>query len=336
MIRGPIRAWDRFWFAPISARPLGAFRVAYGVLAICNLGLLMAADTDYWLTDAGLLRGAESRALAGPLCPSPLHWVQDPTTVRLVLVGTLAAAVGLTLGWRTRAASVLYYLGLLAIHHRNVATASGADVLLMSLAFCLMLSPCGAAYSLDARRAARSRGGTPADPLIIPWAQRLIQIQIAGLYLVTALLKVNGATWLDGTALHYVLCNREVGRFDLSALAGYPVLVNLLTYGGLAVELSLAVFLWSRPARRWVIPAGLGLHLGIFFLVNIPIFGELASAGYLVFLGSAEWEAIRARFHPVGWARRAFLPAPGSAYRLPTSGPLVAGSEVSGAAPGSA
>ena len=35
----------------------------------------------------------------------------------------------------------------------RVTTASGADVLLMLMAFYLMLSPCGAAYSLDARRA---------------------------------------------------------------------------------------------------------------------------------------------------------------------------------------
>ncbi len=28
-----LRPWNRFWFAPISARPLGAFRVVFGVLA---------------------------------------------------------------------------------------------------------------------------------------------------------------------------------------------------------------------------------------------------------------------------------------------------------------
>ena len=33
----PLRAWNIFWFGPISARPLGAFRIAFGVIALANL-----------------------------------------------------------------------------------------------------------------------------------------------------------------------------------------------------------------------------------------------------------------------------------------------------------
>lgn len=335
MTPNPLRAVGRYFFAPVSARPLGAFRVVYGALAVFNLLMLLGFDTDYWLTDRGIFRGAEARAIAGPLRPSPLQWVQDPVTVRVVLVGTLAAAVGLTLGWRTRLMGVLYYLGLLSIHHRNVATASGADVLMMVLAFYLMLSPCGAAYSLDARRARRLRGGTEAEPIIVPWAQRLIQVQIGILYMVTSVLKANGATWLGGTALHYVLCNKEVGRFDLSALTEYPILVNLLTFGGLAVEFALAFGLWSRAARPWVIPLGLGLHAGIFFVVNIPLFGELSTAGYLVFLSSAEWQGLRSRSHALAAAvRRRVLNL--SARARPRPGRSFGGAEGAQASPGPA
>ena len=45
----------------------------------------------------------------------------------------------------------------------------------------------------------------------------------------------------------------SVGRVDLSGLAAYPVLVNVLTFGGLGIELCLAFLLWVRPARPWVI-----------------------------------------------------------------------------------
>ena len=105
----------------------------------------------------------------------------------------------------------------------------------MILAFYLMLSPCGAAYSLDARRASRRRG-TLAEPLIVPWAQRLIQLQLCLVYFNTAVLKANGSTWLDGTALHFVLNNSEVGRFSLDPLTEYPLAINALTLGGLVVE----------------------------------------------------------------------------------------------------
>ena len=76
----PIRAWNRFWFAPISARPLGAYRIVFGILVLVHL-LLISVDLDYWYTDAGVLRGTEARELAGPLRFSPLQWYQDPATV---------------------------------------------------------------------------------------------------------------------------------------------------------------------------------------------------------------------------------------------------------------
>jgi hypothetical protein len=290
----PLKAWNRFWFAPVSAKPLGAFRIAFGCLSIFNL-LLLTVDFDYWLSDLGMIKGKESLDIAGWLRPSILNHLHDPTSVRIVFGVTLAAAVGLTVGWRTRLVTVIHYLGMLMIHHRNIVTSSGADSLVMLVSFYLILCPSGAAYSLDARREARRRGGTAADPLISPWGQRLIQIQISGLYFVTAILKAHGASWLNGTALHYVLINREIGRFDLSFLAGYPILVNIMTFGAIAIELSLGMLLWFKAARPWVILAGISLHFGILFMVNIPIFGELCMAAYMLFLTSGEWEALAKR-----------------------------------------
>jgi hypothetical protein len=307
MISLPLQAWNRFWFAPVSAKPLGAFRIAFGCLSIFNL-LLLTVDFDYWLSDLGMIRGKESLGVAGALRPSILHYLTDPTSVRVVFGVTLAAAVGLTVGWRTRLVSVIHYLGMLMIHHRNIVSSSGADSLVMLISFYIILCPAGAAYSLDARREARKRGGTAADPLISPWGQRLIQIQVSGLYFVTAILKAHGASWLNGTALHYVLINREIGRFDLSFLAGYPILVNIMTFGAIAIELSLAMLLWFKAARPWVIFAGISLHFGILFMVNIPIFGELCMAAYMLFLTSGEWEALARRCDLAGkaeWVRRA-------------------------------
>src|SRR6185437_1729378 len=52
----PIKAWNRFLFAPISARPLGLFRIAFGVLLLIYL-LMMTVQFDYWYTNNGLLQG---------------------------------------------------------------------------------------------------------------------------------------------------------------------------------------------------------------------------------------------------------------------------------------
>ncbi len=324
---GPLRSWNSFWFSTIDARPLGAFRIVFGLLAICNL-LFLTIDFDYWLTSLGLLRGEEALQVAGPLRPSILHWLNDPTSARVVWALTMAAAVGLTLGLRTKLMSILFYVGMLSIHHRNIVTASGADCLVMCMAFYLMLSPCNAAYSLDARRVARKRGGTPASPVVVAWTTRLIQLQVTCVYLATSILKANGGTWLDGTAMHFVLTNREVGRFDLSFLVEYPVLINLLTYAGLGIELCLAFFLWVKPARPWVMFAGLTLHAGILFIINIPIFGELTTAGYLVFLSPGEWDWLCRRLDVRGWFSGLRSRVLNSSYRLPVANPLGASAEV--------
>src|SRR5579859_4339133 len=97
----PIRAWNRFLFGPVSARPLGVFRIVFGLLTMIYL-LLMTVEFDHWYTGAGLLQGSEAREAAGPLRFSPLQYVQNPIVPRLVLAATFAAALGLTLGWRAR------------------------------------------------------------------------------------------------------------------------------------------------------------------------------------------------------------------------------------------
>ena len=297
----PLSAWNAFWFRPVSARPLGAFRIAYGLAVLVHLAFL-APEMDLWLSDAGLLRGTEARELAGPWRPSPLHYWQSPPVIHAVFGATVAVTVLLIAGWRTRVMSALLYAALLAMHHRNLASCSGADVLLVILAFYLMLSPSGAAYSLDARRAARRRG-TEAEPLIVPWALRLIQLQVTLLYFMSAFIKAGGKPWLEGNALYYILSNGEVRRFTFG-LTQYPLLINALTHGTIVIEFFLAIGLWSRAARPWAILAGVMLHAGIMLTINIPVFGELMMASYLTFLAPDQLDALLRPF-----ARRSARPA---------------------------
>ncbi len=146
----PIRAWNRFFFRPTSARPLGAIRILFGLLALANLAFT-SVDLDYWFTESGLLRGGRRLDDRRPLTSTrrstgsrtgPRSGSRSPSPP--------SAAVLLTIGWRTRLMSILFYLGMLSIHNRNLVSSSGADVLLMTFAFNLMLCPCGAAYSVDA------------------------------------------------------------------------------------------------------------------------------------------------------------------------------------------
>jgi hypothetical protein len=307
-----IGSWNRFWFAPTSAKPLAALRILFGLIVLLHLALLVP-DVEAWFTDAGRLRGIEARQVAGPewsaRFPVPMRWspLQNYRTVgavQSVLAATAVVAVLFLLGWRTRIMGVLLYAGLMTIHHANILTTSGADVLLMIVSFYLMLSPCGAAYSLDSRRQAKKYGGA-YSALVAPWTQRLIAIQISIVYLMTAFLKAQGKSWSSGTALHFILNNGEARRFTLG-LTGYPALLNALTFGTLFLEVALGLLLWFRAARPLMIALGLALHGGITLTINIPIFGELMTACYLSFLSAQEWDSISRCLDPRRlWVRTA-------------------------------
>ncbi len=298
----PIRAWNRFWFAPISAKPLGVYRILFGLMVLAHLALI-SVELDFWYTDIGIQQGDEAAVTAGPLRPTPLAYYQDPTSVRIALAMTAGVAVAFTLGWRTRITSILLYIGMLSFYNRNLLTNCGPDQVMMITSFFMMLAPCGAAFSLDARRAARARG-TMAEPLIHPWAQRLIQIQLCVIYFITAFLKCGGQTWRSGTSLHYVLFNHEVGNFNLEWLAAHTVLLNLMAHSALMLEFCLAFLLWFRPTRRWVALLGVLLHIGIWPMVNVPLFGEQMTAFYLLFLDPDELSALGSIFRPSYWLGR--------------------------------
>jgi len=304
----PLKAWNQFLFGPISARPLGAFRIVFGLILLGYLAL-MTVEFDYWYTGAGLLQGTEAREAAGPLRFSPLQFVNDPTIAHVFLAATAAAAVGFTLGWRTRVMSILLYLGMLSLYHRNVTANGGPDALPFLVTFYMMFCPCGAAYSLDALRAAKKRG-TPAEPMIIPWGVRLLQMQLCLIYFQSSVIKCQGSTWLNGTTVHYLLFNREFGQFNLEWLAQYPLLINLMTHSALLLEFVVAFWLWFRPTRRWAILAGLALHLGIHPILNVALFGEVMIAVYLTFLDPDELDALLSVLSPRAFLARLGLRVP--------------------------
>jgi len=308
----PLKAWNQFLFGPISARPLGAFRIVFGLIILGYLAL-MTVEFDYWYTGAGLLQGTEAREAAGPLRFSPLQFVNDPTIAHVFLAATAAAAVGFTLGWRTRLMSILLYLGMLSLYHRNVTSNGGPDALPFLVTFYMMLCPCGAAYSLDARRVARQRG-TEAEPLIVPWAVRLLQMQLCLVYFQSSVIKCQGSTWLNGTTVHYILFNHEFGQFNMEWLAQYPLLINLMTHGALLIEFALAFWLWFRPTRRWAILCGVALHLGIRPMLTVPVFGETMTAIYLTFLAPDELDAVLSVLSPRALLARTGWRAPGLAF----------------------
>ena len=292
------RDWNEFWFGPISSVPLGLFRMVFGALVL-SYALLFFPVRYTWFGSRGVLSPTDADAYNGT-SSSPFdlglgakthvlsHWnllsySASDHWLTLFFVVFLLAGLGVTLGFWTRTSSFVTYLCLLMTHNRAAPIHNSGDTVMLVMLIYLVLSPAGAACSLD--RLWRIFRGVEDDqpPTIVPWAQRLMQLQLATVYLCASLSKVTGPQWMDGTAAYYPMHLPESLRFPTWGRDNV-IVINLITWGTIAVEMLLATFVWVPRLRLYVLALGVALHLSIEYSMNIPLFSFLMITSYVTFL----------------------------------------------------
>jgi hypothetical protein len=198
----------------------------------------------------------------------------------------LLASIALTVGWHSRLAALVVFIGVVSFERRNVYVFNSGDVALRIEALYLVLAPGGAALSLDQRRRA---GSFWVSQVRAPWVLRMMQVQLSLIYLSTVHDKLGGTTWNQGTAVSYAL--------RLTNLQALPVpqwistnaeLMNLASWGTLALELSLGVLVWNRRARPWVLCAGVAMH---FIFVTTLAVAFFSFAMYVLYVSFVPTEA---------------------------------------------
>lgn len=273
------RAWQRFWFQPQPTSSLGLFRIAFGMVAT-GWTVSLIPNLFAFYGPAGIQPQRPTLATG--------EWgLLALSDSRVLLLGvfsaTLAGAVAVTLGLYTRVATIVLWVGILSFDQRNGLVTNSGDGVLRDLAFFLALAPAGAALSLDRLRKAPSTFWE--FPVRAPWAWRLIQIQISVGYLAAVWHKAHNDLWTNGTAVSYALRMVDIDRLTAPGFITHSVLlVNLLTYGTLAIEFSLGVLVWNRTARPWVLVAGVCLHLGIESSILVGFFSYTMIAAYITFI----------------------------------------------------
>lgn len=271
-------AWDRFFFEEVPSVNAAVLRIAYGLVLI-GWAVSIAPDALAFFSDTGVLPEHPDRSFRW----SVLDVFPSDATI-VVMTGLLVVAgICLVLGVVPRIAAAVALVVLISFLHRNFWMTNSGDLLLRNLAFLLLFVPTGLALTLPQLR--RDRGRALRFPRHEIWPLRLIQIQISLGYLFTIWEKVAGETWTDGTAISYALRIEDVVRFQAPAiLTDQLLIVNLLTYGTLAAELSLAILVWNRKLRPWVLLAGVALHLGIDVFLEVGFFSYLMLVGYIAFM----------------------------------------------------
>src|SRR5271168_2850650 len=291
-MKSPIEAWNAFFFAEQSPTPIALFRIVYGVLVSATL-LLLRPDWLAWFgSHAWLSLPTMHQLEPGPRLDLFAIIPQNDTLIAALFWIFLASTILLTIGFLTRFNTVLVFLCLNSINQRNLYIDHGGDTFLRVAGFFLIFAPAGAAFSVD--RLIRMRRGREAAeiPPSSPWAQRMIQIELALVYFVSFCWKIQGASWIHGTALYYVYHLDEIQRFPVPQWLLTPTILKLGTWAALAMEFSLGVLIWIRKLRYIILLLGLIFHLYLEYSLNVPMFQWDVLSAYILFIDPGDLDRV--------------------------------------------
>ena len=281
--------WNRFFFHECSPLPMALVRIIVALVFLCQI-LLIRSEFDVWYgTDSETIVSMESarRCLPNSFCFSFLT-ITEPNAAILSGFQLLALCSGsfLLIGWHSRISALVCFLVMQSLLRRNPFVVGGETELLSQILFYLAMSNCGMLISFD--RFLRLQKQRPLRGTALPWAQRLLQIQICIVYIQTFFSKITHAEWLNGSAVYRVLQTKELVNFPLPDFIRYNEgLGHFLTWSALGFEAILPIVLWITPLKHWAIVIAIFFHLIMEYCLNIPFFQFLMIAGLISFCDPA-------------------------------------------------
>jgi hypothetical protein len=295
--------WCEFWFKPADPTPLAVMRILFGGMLfytqlVWGLNLEGFFGHNGWQGDA-LVRTFQQ----GQLAWSFWWWVPDGfrLTVHIACLGVL---VLYTLGVFTSVTSILAYAITISYSYRAPLANYGLDQINAIAALYLAIGPSGAVLSVDrlwrryrAARAARQEGTVYRVPPIhfsarANLALRLIQVHLCVIYIFACHSKLQGESWWSGQAIWQAVSNLEYQSVDLTWLAWYPWLVNVLTHGTIIWEMTFWALVWRPLCRPIVLLIGVAIHLGIGAFMGMWTFGLAVIFLYVAFVPATRINAI--------------------------------------------
>ena len=223
---------------------------------------------------------------------SYLWWFESPCgAVERAHRGARGVLAMLTVGLFTRVTSILAFIVAMSYVGRvdRRAVRPGPDQRDAGhvpggrpLGRCLLARSSGSPAAGPASRC-RSEPSWTANLAI-----RLIQIHMCVIYLFAGMAKLTGPAWWDGTAMWMAFGNMEYQSLDMTWMADWPRLINLMTHVTIFWELFYAALVWPRATRPVVLLLAIPLHLGIAICLGMITFGLIMLVGNLAFV-PPEW-----------------------------------------------
>ena len=280
----------------------------------------------------------------------PEAWMQSVHTLCAVVM------VMFVLGFESRVTSILTFLITVSTSHRVYFANFGLDQINAILLFYLCIGSSGAALSVDRlikRYAARRGQGSAGAGLVRSWlyvppepdaasglALRLIQVHFCVIYSFAGLAKLQGDAWWNGQAIWMSFANAEYQTMDMTWIAHYPWIGEVITHTTILWEVAFWALIWVGPARPIMIVMGAIMHLGIGAFMGLWTFGLIMIFGNMSFWKDNEMERVINSVRSIGkviaervwWNRRASTVVANDQCTLPATELSDEGVSVLGAA----
>jgi len=225
---------------------------------------------------------------------SLLKGVEDPRAIQVALCIWSAATFCLMIGLFTRPSAVVTWVLSTSFAGLNSCIDNAGDEIRGIILFYLMISPCGAVWSVDRWRQCRgsrlaSEGKLEGPVCIHPWPLRLLFVQMTLIYFSNGMFKLTGGTWSSGDSLYYVMSDLTLARWSYAEVTVPFWLTKALTWIVLGWEAGFPLWValpWTRKIALWF---GVAFHIGIGLTMELGFFAPYALCMYLPLL---PWERL--------------------------------------------
>jgi len=290
-VRSLGKAWNHFWFDSRSNSPLvslALFRICFGAVMLIFY-FTRALDLEFFYGENGILPLEHLRSMEFlQYRPTIFRLISNISALHAFHAFFLLCLFSLTLGFFTRSSAVLVYLLHLMFLNRNPSILFGVDTIGTFFFLYLCFADSGARLSIDEKLGRSLERHSPTSHI----AWRLMQLQVCVIYSYSGFEKLKGYRWWDGSALWDVLSIGNMQRWDLSFVAHFPILLSGAVYLLLLWEIYFAALVWVPRLRLPMLAFGVFLHVGIFLFMNLPSFGFMMIAMYVLFLKGEEIEKV--------------------------------------------
>ncbi|MEX1003198.1 MAG: HTTM domain-containing protein [Crocinitomicaceae bacterium] len=246
------------WFKTVSAAPLAVYRIGFGLLMLFSTIRFISKG---WVQEIYIDPAFHFSYYGFEWLPYP-----TPSVLYLLFALMILGAVLITLGLFYRFGATLFFLTFTYVELLDKTNYLNHYYFVSLIAFLMIWLPANRYFSLDAKL-----GRCTASDSVPLWSIRILQFQIAAVYIFAGIAKLETDWLIHAQPLKYWLHTAHhweyIGNFLKQEWVAYA-----FAWAGCIYDLTIVLFLSIQKTRKFAYMAVIVFHLMTWLLFPIGVF----------------------------------------------------------------